>query len=94
MNRIQKIPQKRSRKVQKILKPFSRKIHLPTGIWTYRITSGNVLIRNPDCTKTHEACLTKITGMSWDTIERGIWKGWFKIVPSQVKKYIEDNYEN
>ena len=68
-----------------------RKIHLSSGIWEYFISSRlTVLIWSPAGEK-HVADTRKLTGCSWDEIERGQRKGTSsgRIHPRQVKAYIE-----
>ena len=67
-----------------------RKLHLPNGIWTYVIGKGSVNIRDPNGFRTN-VDISTLTGWSDNDIERGKWKGYFKIKPSQVKEYIEKN---
>lgn len=71
-------------------KPLKRKLHFPDGeVWTWRFGS-DVLIRTPDCRTTYHVPLPEITGMRYDDMERGEWKGWWDGVgPQQVKDYIE-----
>ena len=35
--------------------------------------------------------LTEITGLSWNDIERGQWKGWLSITPKNVATWIQKN---
>ena len=67
-----------------------RKIHLPSGVWEYKIFRGHrVIIWSPGGVK-HVADTPKLTGRSWDTLERGVWKGTSSayIHPSEVRDYI------
>ena len=68
-----------------------RKLHLSNGeVWTYRVGGGHVKIRRPD-RKAFAPDLTQVTGLTWDSIERGHWKctrdAW--VTPAMVKAYIE-----
>lgn len=71
-------------------RPYKRRIHFSEReAWSYRIGNHGVLIRPPDNTETFRVPLTEITGMSWDELERGHWKGWWDGVgPQEVKGYI------
>lgn len=70
--------------------PYKRRLHFPDGEeWSYRFTSGKVAIRTPDCETTFQIPLPEISHMTWDNMERGEWKGWWKGVgPQKVKDYI------
>jgi hypothetical protein len=72
-------------------RPFLRKIHFGDDeVWTYRVTSMFVLIREPDPTKLHRVSLMDLTGMWPHDIERGMWKKWWKgIGPGQIRTHIE-----
>jgi len=80
----------RDQRRQQRLRPYSRKIHFPDGeVWSYRFTGSVVAIRTPDCETTHQVPLPEISGMSWDLMERGRWKQWWKGVgPGALKEYI------
>lgn len=67
-----------------------RKIHLPSGVWEYKIFKGHrVIIWSPKGEK-HVADTRKLTGRSWETLERGVWKHTCdaNIYPSEVRDYI------
>ena len=66
-----------------------RKIHLPSGIWEYYISrSHQIVIWSPSGEK-HLADMHKLTGLTWDEIEKGAWKGWLRICPSDIRDYIK-----
>lgn len=71
--------------------PFDRKIHFGANeVWTYRVSSMFVLVREPDPSKLHQVSVCDVTGMSFNDIERGCWKRWWKgIGPGEVRAYIE-----
>ena len=69
-------------------RPLKRKINIEGDIWTYRITKAVVQIVNPDCSKKWSIPLPDFTNMTWDNIERGQWKGWFKLGPGDIADYI------
>lgn len=71
-------------------KPLKRKIHLPTGTWSYRIGTSMVIIRNSDMSKTFRVPLTNITGMTWEDIEKEQRKGGFSVRPYEIRRYIEN----
>lgn len=72
-------------------RPLKRRLHFGGGeVWTYRVGNGLVLVRPPDLHTTYHVSLTEITGMSWDDLERGQWKGWWSgMGPQEVKDYID-----
>jgi len=82
---------KRDQKQPRTPKPYKRRLHFPDGeVWSYRFTNGVVAIRTPDCETTHGVPLPEISGMSWDDMERGEWKGWWAGVgPQRVKDYVQ-----
>jgi len=69
-------------------KPLKRKIHLPSGVWTYVIGQKSVKIRNPECTKSYVVDFSKISGLDWEAIDHDMWKGNFCITPSQIQDYV------
>ncbi len=70
-----------------------RKIHVGGKVWGYRIGQQFAVIHLPGTIRKKVVTLSKITGRTCDTIERGRWKitsdGMVK--PSEVKAYIEQN---
>lgn len=70
--------------------PYKRRLHFADGeTWSYRFTNGVVAIRSPRCETTYEVPLLEISGMSWNDMERGEWKGWWSGVgPQAVKDYV------
>lgn len=80
-------------------RPLRRKIHRQDGIWTYRVTSGAVIVKSPDRLTTFECDLDEFTGMTWDGLERAFWKRsmiytpWGRawgVTPSMVKGWIDE----
>lgn len=72
-----------------------RKIHLPSGVWEYKIfPTCTIVIWAPDGRK-HVADTPKLTGRTWDTLERGKRKitrdG--MIEPHEVRDYIISELE-
>ena len=77
--------------------PLRHKIHMPDGIWTYRIGckrpggGGGATIRNPDCDLTGKINMSELTGWSWPALERE----WYKtqnhpqVKPSDIRLLIE-----
>lgn len=84
---------KRDQKQPRTPKPYKRLLHFSDGeAWSYRFANGVVAIRTPDCKTTHQVPLPEISGMSWDEMERGEWKGWWTgIGPQAVKDYVESH---
>lgn len=75
----------------KTLKPLKRKIHLSSGIWTYRVAHATVQIRNPELTTTHRVSIMTLTGRDPYNFEKDRYKGNLSITPREVKNYIEKN---
>jgi hypothetical protein len=69
-----------------------RKITLASGVWEWFVGKTNVLIWSPSGEK-HVTNMSKVTGLSWNAIERGKRKntpsGW--LCPSHIRAYIEAN---
>ncbi len=64
---------------------------LDSGTWQYRIGSGDIVIFSPNDSR-YLTNQSEVTGMSWDNLERGYWKGWFKgIGPGDIRKWIEEH---
>lgn len=71
-------------------RPLKRLLHFGDEVWSYQVASGVVLIRLPDLSMTFTICLPEIVGMSYETIEKGLWKRWWHGVgPGEVKAYID-----
>lgn len=81
----------RKKKKRRPPQPFRRKLHFSEEeVWTYRVAGGDVLIRTPDLSETFRIDFAQITGMLWEDMERGQWKGWWKgIRPQEIKDYIQ-----
>jgi len=68
---------------------LNRKVHIDDQEWTYKIGSGAIVIWSPEGKK-HLTNQSVVTGMSWDDLERGKWKGtWKGIGPKLIKEHIE-----
>jgi len=72
---------------------LKRKLHIGNEVWTYKMGHRHVVIRHPDGLKSSIANKSQVTGLSWDTIERGEWKRTSDahVYPRQIKKWIENN---
>lgn len=57
-----------------------------TYFWFYK--RSKIVIWSDDGVK-HVYSDSDMTGMTSDNIERGKWKGWFSITPSDVAKWIK-----
>lgn len=64
-----------------------RRLHMPDGrIVRYRIyESGTIVFFTP---AKHVTDYAKVTGYSWDAVEKGCWKRWLHITPQVCKDYI------
>lgn len=65
-----------------------RKLVLDFGIWQWKVGRSNVVIQSPEKKKI-VVDFSKLTGFDWSTIERGIYKRYFKITPQCIREYIE-----
>jgi len=71
-----------------------RAVHIDGKAWEWKVGKESILIWSPEGEK-HVTDQSQVTGMSWDSLERGYWKGWFKgITPSMVKEWIVHNIIN
>ncbi len=81
----------RTKKPTKRIHGGERKIHFLDAVWTYRIGGGGcVRIRDPNGFTTSVG-YAAVTGWDQETVNRGIWKRYFAVRPSDIKAYIEKN---
>ena len=65
-----------------------RNLHLSDGIWKYAIGNSYVAIRGPNGERFNPTC-SEVTGIQdW---ERAKHKNYAKVLPSQVKEWIEQH---
>lgn len=64
-----------------------RRIVVNDKEYYYRIGSSNIVIKRE--AESHIVDFSIFTGWSWDAIERGEHKRYFKITPKQIADYIE-----
>lgn len=72
------------------MKHSTRKIVVDGVQWLYRIGKHNVTAM---CVRTRERKtidFSKLTGMEWDTIEKGMWRRWFHITPKQIATWLSN----
>jgi hypothetical protein len=74
--------------------PLGRKIHLPTGTWSYQIGKSGVNIRTPDLTNTQYVEYTKLFGMTWDETNELEERCSFRVKPHHVRHWIEKHWGN
>jgi hypothetical protein len=68
-----------------------RKLHINDEEWQYKIgKSGAIVIFPPNGRKVLTDA-SEVSGLSWDEVERGTWKGWFHLKPSMIKDWIIKN---
>jgi hypothetical protein len=67
-----------------------RKIVLPSGTWQYNVSYTFVVLYSPSGVK-DVVDIATLTRRSWDTIERGRWKGTpdGSVLPSDIRRYLE-----
>ncbi len=76
-------------------RPFRNQIHMPDGIWTYRIgcknpgCGGGATIRNPECNLTAKIDMSELTGWSWDALESAR-DGGPQVKPSDIRSLITE----
>lgn len=81
---------KDQRKRQGVPRSFKRRVHFGNEEWAYKVGGMWVVVLAPDRKTTYRVRLEEVTGMSWDDIEKGRWKGWWQGVgPQEVRDYIE-----
>ena len=68
-----------------------KKIHICGFEWKWKF-GNTIVLRDPE-NKVYQIPLTEICGWTWDEIERGQWKGYLSIKPSQVKDYILKTFD-
>lgn len=68
-----------------------RKVHVGGQVWEFRTGKGAAVIKNPRTGKSTIVNYAKLTGRTWDTLERGQWKRTSDgmVTPAHVKAYIE-----
>jgi hypothetical protein len=70
-----------------------RKINVNGEVWTWKIgRGGHVSIRDPN-RKSYQTDQSKLTGLSWDAIERANWKGCngtylHAVRPAHIREFI------
>jgi len=75
------------KKLNPILEQLTRKIHLPSGEWSYSMGGTGVRIRTPDCKQTYYASFTTLLDVDRDEIISLN----LKVTPSVIREYIENN---
>lgn len=90
-----------ARKSRKALsQPLARLIHLDSGIWSWDFRNCYILMRSPDNETTHTVTQPKMTGWSWDALERAQYKrtgnrpapDGVQITPAVVRDWIQEHY--
>jgi len=71
------------------LKSF-RRLVINDQEYRYRIGSGGVRIVTPDG-KNISVDMSTFSGWTWNDIERGYWKRYFKVTPKDVRNWIEEH---
>ena len=66
----------------------NRTIHVAGRTWIYQIGRCSVVARAQDNQEKRVVDLSKLTGLSWDDIERGIRKRWFKVQPHMIAAWL------
>ena len=65
-----------------------RKISVGGTDYEYKVGRSHVDIRFPDGSRMTPT-LAKLSGLTWDEVERGKWKRWFSVTPQQIREYID-----
>ena len=67
---------------------YWRTISVNDEIWKFHIGRTKIFLLSPNNVK-YIRTQSQITGMNWDSLERGYWKKWFKgIGPKMIQEYI------
>jgi len=73
--------------------PLPRKLHMPSGVWSYDVGKSGVQIRTPDCEKTVYVGLDKLLGESMRDIKMardwGSRRDWYSLWPQDYDKPLE-----
>lgn len=64
-----------------------RKIHIDNEVYKYKVGGAHVKIRLPNG-KSIAPTISEVTGLDWNSIERAIWKRYFRITPNTIKEYL------
>lgn len=67
-----------------------RKISVNDVEWRFKIGKQNVVARNAETGKSKVINFHHLTGLSWNEIDRGKWKGWFSITPKQIANWLNN----
>lgn len=68
-----------------------RTVHIDGAEWTYMVGRDFIHIWAPDGTK-YVTDESKVTGWTWDDLERAYWKKYAKGVgPGLIKQWIQNN---
>lgn len=65
-----------------------RKIVVDGIEWSYIIGRSMVVARMKDSNVVKKIFLNQLTGLDWNEIERGCWKRYFHIYPSQIANWL------
>ena len=65
-----------------------RKIAVDGIDYEYKVGRNYVDIRPPEGRRMTPD-FEQVTGLTWDQIEWGTWKGFFSVTPQHIKEYIE-----
>ena len=78
---------------------FKKRIHFPDGVWTYKVGSWNILIRDPEGEVTR-ASLRDVIGpdegsqsfINGERAEHPSWDmAWTGVKPAQIRCFITEN---
>jgi hypothetical protein len=68
----------------------SRLITVNGKRWTYRVGRTNIAARAVGSNEKHVVDLSQYTGLSWDEIEKGHRKRWFKVTPAGIADWLKE----
>ena len=66
----------------------TRTITVAGKVWKYRIGKNFVVAKAADTGEGKKVKLTDLTGMSFETIERAVWKRYFHVTPKQIATWL------
>lgn len=70
-----------------------RTINIDGRIWYWKVGRTNVVARAQDTNEKRVVDFSKLTGMDWCSIEKGMWKRWFKVTPGMVADWLKTGIE-
>ena len=67
---------------------MSRSIVVRNTVWEYRVGKNFVVAKSKSTGEGKRAQLTEVTGMDWNSIQRGQYKHTFHVTPAQIDRWL------